>query len=303
MNTQKQSKLRMYLTIRIYLLSNPEITAKIPNFAEFLALFDAAILQIQSNSQQHQFSSKGVAGNKKQLRDALVIMAADASRKMLAYANYVNDAVLIAEIKLSESFLKRISDLRFISSITGLYSRINDHIAKLSTYGLTVESQAIFLEAIDAFKDALTKPRQTQLIKKENTLLELQGFKAADSALHKIDLSIEIIHLTEPNFYMGYKNARKIVEYGTGSLQVQGKVTDAQTTLPIIDASLIFKLNDHSDIAMEKYTAAKGGFMIKTLREGSYEVSISKIGYVTKTITIHVSPDHLNNIDIALDKI
>ncbi len=303
MTSKQQSKLKMYLTVRIFLLSNPAITAKIPNFSEFMAALDAAILQIQTNSEQHQYSSKGVTVNKKQLRESLITLTADASSKMQAYASYVNDTVLLAETKFTKSYLKEASDLLLKDISKGLYERIDENITKLTTYGLTVDSQTTYQTAIDGYDEAIPQPRQSQLEKKENTLLVDQGYVMGDKTIDNIDLGVEILRLSEPVFYAGYKNARKIVEQGSGTLQVSGKITDAGTGLSIIDATLLFRLNGQPKVALEKRTAAKGGFMIKSLTEGTYQVSISKTGYQTKTVVINVTPDQLCTMNAALDRI
>ena len=303
MTSKQQSKLKMYLTVRIFLLSNPAITAKIPNFSEFMAALDAAILQIQTNSEQHQYSSKGVTVNKKQLRESLITLTADASSKMQAYASYVNDTVLLAETKFTKSYLKDASDLLLKDISKGLYERIDENITKLTTYGLTVDSQTTYQTAIDGYDVAIPQPRQSQLEKKENTLLLDQGYVMADKAIDNIDLGVEILRLSEPVFYAGYKNARKIVEQGSGSLQVSGKITDAGTGLPIMDATLLFRLNGQTEVVIEKHTAAKGGFMIKSLAEGTYQVSISKTGYQTQTKVINVTPDKLCTLDVALESL
>ncbi len=302
MTAKEESKLKMYLTLRVYLMSNPAITATIPNFSEFLAALDAAILQIQTNSEQHQYNTKGVTGNKKQLKESLIIITADASRKIQAYAKYVNDTVLLTETKLNDSFLKELTDLKLLDSSNGLYSRIDAHIADLTTYGLTIATQTAYRTAITAFGAAIPQPRQSQLEKKENTLLENQGFEAGDAAVENIDMVVEIVRLTEPTFYAGYKNARRIVEQGTGTLQVQGLITDAATGQPIVDATLVFRLSGQTEIAIEKQTAAKGGFMIKSLPEGIYDVTVSKTGYKTQTVTVNVTPDQLCNVEVGLEK-
>ena len=147
------------------------------------------------------------------------------------------------------------------------------------------------------------QPRQSQLKSRENTLLETQGFAAADEALSNIDTLVEIVKLTEPTFYAGYKNARKIVEQGSGSLQVQGYITEAENQKPIPLATVTFRLNGKSEVVLEKETAAKGGFMIKSLPEGIYDVTVTKVGFKPKTITTAVRWDELSNLDVELDKI
>lgn len=303
MNTKRESKLKMFLTVRIYLLLNPAITANLPNFLEFLTALDLAILQIQTNAELLQYSSKGVTDNKKLMKDTLIMITADQSRKIQAYAKYENNTVLLAETKFTETSLKPLSEIELLNTSNGLYNRIETNVALVILYGISFESQTNFLNAINAYTEAIPQTRQNQLSKKENTLLESQGYELGDTAYSNIDSVVEIVRLTETTFYAGYKNARKIVEYGTNTLQAQGQINDAVTQLPIMNASLVFKLSGQSEITLEKQTALKGGFMIKSLPEGIYEVTISKIGYQTKTVTATVSRDILCDVNEELMKL
>jgi hypothetical protein len=303
MNSKQDSKLKMYLTVRIFLLSNPAILAKLPNCNEFMAALDAAIAQIQSTSEQNHYSTKGVTDNKKQLRDNLTTLTVDNSAKMQAYGRYLHDTVLLAETKFTRSALRKIPALELVDISNGLYNRIQSNIEKVTSYNLTVDSQTNYRLTIDAFTESIPQPRQSQLKSKENTLLETQAFASADDALSNIDTLVEIVKLTEPTFYAAYKNARKIVEQGTGSLQVRGTIVEASTLKPIPLATIIFRLNGQSVVMLKKETAAKGGFMIKSLPEGIYDVTITKVGFKPKTIAIAVRWDELINLSLELDKI
>lgn len=303
MNSKQDSKLKMYLTVRIFLLSNPAILAKLPNCNEFMAALDAAIAQIQSTSEQNHYSTKGVTDNKKQLRDNLTTLTVDNSAKMQAYGRYLHDTVLLAETKFTRSALRKIPALELVDISNGLYNRIQSNIEKVTSYNLTVDSQTNYRLTIDAFTESIPQPRQSQLKSKENTLLETQAFASADDALSNIDTLVEIVKLTEPTFYVAYKNARKIVEQGTGSLQVRGTIVEASTLKPIPLATIIFRLNGQSVVMLKKETAAKGGFMIKSLPEGIYDVTITKVGFKPKTIAIAVRWDELINLSLELDKI
>ena len=302
MNSQNQSKLKMYLTVRIYLLSSPAITAKLPNFPEFLAALDAAIAQIQTNSEQHQLNTKGVTTNKQLLRETVTTDTVDASSKMQAYAKYTHNEVLLSEIKFKYTDLRNISALELIDVANIVYNRIGDNLDNVSVYGFSNETQETYRADIDTFSASIPLPRQSQLKNKENSLLETQGFKIGDEAIDNIDGVVEIVRLTEPIFYAGYKNARKIVEQGTGSLQVQGNITDASTGNPLPGATITFRLSGQTEVILEKEAAAKGGFMIKSLAEGIYDVSITKIGFKTQVLTVVINWNELYNLDVAMVK-
>lgn len=303
MTTRQESKLKMYLSVRIYLLANPTITAKLPNFELFMAALDSAILQIQTNSELSQYNTKGVTNNKQQLRETVIMLTVDASAKMQAFAKFTQDTVLLSETKFLKTTLNNASSLALADISNGLANRIDLHLDAVTAYGLTAATQTQYRAAIDAFVEAIPKPRQSQLKSKENTLLEAQGFVAADDALDNIDTLVEITRQTEQVFYTGYRNARKIVDQGTGSLQVQGVVTEAANGKQIPYATLVFKLNGQEEVITEKETAAKGGFMIKSLPEGIYDITVSKVGFKPQTITTTVRWDELCNVVVELEKL
>ena len=303
MNAKQEAKLKMFLALQAYLLANPEITARIPKFDDFIDELNKAILQIQGSNKELQYSSSGVTNKKKDLRELLINTTLDASGKMQALASNLKDQVLLAQTKFTITFLKDLSDLKLVDVTQGLYSLIDEReLVEVSLYGLNNETQKAYKTAITDFNNSIIETRQTQLKKTENGMLETQGFDKGQEAVDNMDILVEVVHLSEPTFYAGYKNARKIIIKGTGTLQVQGLITDAATTLPVVNATLTFRLSGETEIATTKQSAAKGRFMIKSLTEGVYDVTISKTGYQTQTIIYDVTPDKLCNIEVGLIK-
>ncbi len=303
MTTKQQAKLKMYLNLRIFLLANPAILAKLPNASEFLAALDAAITQIQTNSEQRQLAGKGLVDNKSELKELLITLMMDGSAKMTAYAKYIRNTILQKEVKLSKNELDNVSGLDLVEVANVQYGIINTHLTETALYGLTADTQKQYRSAIDAFAAAIPQPRQAQMQGRENTELRDQGFDKADDAVDNLDSVVEIVKLSEPVFYAGYKNARKIIDQGSGSLQVKGTVSEAGTDKPIAGATLIFRLSGNTKVVLEKDTADKGGFMIKSLDEGIYEVTIVKVGFQTQKITAVVNWNDLCVLDVKLERV
>jgi len=303
MNAKQESKLKMYLTLRIFLLSNAAITATIPNSSELLAALDAAILQIQTYGEEQQFNSSGIAGNKKQLREKLVTTTADSSRKLQAYAIYSKDTVLQAETKYTLTQLKEVSEVKLINIVSGLHTRIDSNLPALAPYLLTQATQADFQADITAFADAIPEQSQSELEKKESKRLQDQGFDDANVTAVRLDAMIEIVRESEQGFYTGYKAARKTHDMGKGSLQVQGTITEAATGKTIAYATVTFRLQGQTEIIFEKETAVKGGFNVKNLTEGIYDITATKVGFKPETITTVVRWDELCVVEIKMKKI
>ena len=301
MNIKQESKLKMYLALRIYLRANNSITASLPNYDEFYAALDKAIIQIQANSEQQHFDMSGVAGNKKDLRKKLETIVGDSSRIIVAYAKYANDKQLLSETKFSNSDLKNASDLELLDLSRGLHSKIELKLASLTTYGLSAATQPELLKAINAFDTSIPQRKQTSVTKKESTMLIKDGIAAADHAIENIDTVIDMLRLSQPTFYASYKESRKVLDV-SNTMAVKGKICEALEGKPIEAASLSFSLNGKKEVVLEKKTAVKGGFQIKSLAEGEYTVTISKVGFITQSVEITVSSSELCVMDVKLVK-
>lgn len=302
MDLKNQGKLKMFLTVRVLLLSNPAITAQMPNFEEFITVLDDAIAQIQSSDEQDVQRSKGITINKKALRESVIAQTLENAAKIQAYAIYIGDAVLIAETRYTRTKLNALTELKLISNAKSLYTLIQKNLANVAPYYLNESTQTNYLTSITNYEQSTPDYRESQIIGKSNSLTESQAFEKADIALTNIDALAEMMRYSEGSFYAAYRNARKIVMQGIGTLQVKGKITDAKTGEPVIDASLSFTLEGESAPTLVKQTSIKGGFMIKTLPRGKYNVSISKIGYITQNIEVVITVDQTCDIVLALTR-
>jgi hypothetical protein len=310
MNLKQECKLSMYLAVKAFLALYPTITSALPNFASFLTAFLAGVTQIQTYSEQQMFDKSGIQLSKSQLKLNVALLAADCSRKMQAYARFVNNQVLLKEIKFSESSLKYSSDNELRNNAQGIYDRAQSNLAALATYGVSAATQTALLNAITAFVTAIPSPRIGQTDKKSSTTQLANAFATTDAALANIDSVVEIVRLSQGTFYGSYKSVRKIIYSGKGSLAVKGIVTDAENGDAIKGAQLAFVMQQTQGLAtvtktseeIVKKTADKGGFYIKTLADGMYKVNISKVGYETQETMLAVSNGELSLLRVQLNR-
>jgi uncharacterized membrane protein len=313
MNSKQQSKYNMYLTTDEFLTANSSVTLLLPNFSRFNATFQNGILEIRMSNEQQSFDKSGIAGNKSQLRKLLVTLAADASRKTQAYATIENNQILLSESKFTESHLKKASDSELEAYAQGIYDKSREHIQDLIPYGITEETQTAFLKAIADFRMAIPTPRNGTISTKLSTDQIAKAFVSCDEALGKIDALVEIVRISHPEFYNGYRSARKIIRFGTGTLQIKGSVVDVNTGEGLKGAVLRFALNDSNNGLMKstadngievlvKRAAKLGGFNIKSLPEGMYTVTIQKNGYADVTTSIAVTNGETAKLNVELVK-
>jgi len=311
MKSRQESKLSMYLAVKDYLTTNVAIVNPLPNYSGFSSPFLAAIVQIQNFGEQQRFDKSGLKANKVQLINTLAMLTADSSRKMQAYARYANNQLLLSETKYTESDLKNATDNELRDMSQGIYDRAQSNLNALAAYGITAATQTALLNTINAYVLAIPKPRLGTTEIKQSTIQLANAFAAADSALENIDVIVEIIKLSQPNFYNGYKSVRKLISTGRSSLAVKGVVTDLESGEPLKNVQLSFALAGggsmpkasikSSDVLVKK-TAGKGGFNIKSMPAGSYSVTSRKSGYAEQTATIAVADGELSVLNMQLSK-
>lgn len=311
MTNQQESRLSMYLTFRDFQASYTAITNPLPNYTTNSTTFVNTIPQIQAIAEQQKISKKGVTDNKNNLKETLIVMTADYARKLGVYAKFTNNATLAQEVKFSESKLRQIADTAVKDYAQIVYDRAQTNVAALATYGITAATQTTLLNAINAYNASIGKPGVSRNESGQNTKQLEALFKTADAALANMDAAVEIVRLTQVAFYNSYKNARKVIETGIGSLAVKGLVTDAVSGEPLKGVTLSFSLEGNNGLAkaakaatesVVKKTAEKGGFNIKTLPSGMYSVTIKKVGYVDQVITVAVADGDLTELNVQLSK-
>ena len=303
MTSLQESRFSMHLVSRDFLIQNATITATLPNYAGYFTAVQTGITQIQVIREQQEFDKTGITANKNLLKTNLIAQASDVSRKIVAYATFVNNTVLLNEVKYTESDLKLSADTILKDKCQVIYDRANANVAALSTYGVTPALLTAFLTTLNAYNVSIPKPRLGIADKKEATEQLAKLLKSVDDNFTKIDTLIEIVRTSQPNFYNEYKIARKIVETGVGSLAVKGKITDSVSGKGLKGATVNFRHTTNKGMkSIIKKTAEKGGFNIKSLPEGSYSVTVSKPGYKDSVVTVDVTNGELSVVDVELEK-
>jgi Carboxypeptidase regulatory-like domain len=314
MLSKQKSKLSMSMAARDYLLQNATVTTTLPNFTNYFTSIQSAITQIQSIAELQDFEKTGITDNKSQLRISLCGLAADYSRKLVAYATFTSNAVLLKEVKISESDLKRLADVDLKSEAQALYDRAQANLAGLATYGISAGTQTSLQTAITNFNASIPKPRLGINEKKQATQQLNALFKTLDAAWENIDLDVDIVRLTQVNFYNGYRTARKIINTASSTLAVKAKVTDAVSGKPVKNVTVEFlsaqpmamtaqAVNDtKSSPIISKRTAIKGGIQVKSLPAGTYQVRVKKVGYADVITTVDVNDNEMSVLNVALAK-
>ncbi|MBN1251811.1 MAG: carboxypeptidase regulatory-like domain-containing protein [Bacteroidales bacterium] len=305
MKSRQENKLNMYLAVISYLNTKTEIINKLPKYVESFNALNTGINNIKTLADEQSLKKSGISKNNKEFKKQLAKLAADTSRKLITFAKFTNNNLLLDEINFTESKLKYANKNNIREYAQGIYNRAQSNITELEAYGISEETQTALLAGITTFIDSIPQPRIAKANIKQNTNQIVKEFINADTALANIDAAMEIIMLSELDLYKQYKTLRKIIPLGKGSYAVKGKITDNDTKQAIKNAKIVLKIKANgspieTNGEIVKKSAKKGGFLIKSVPEGIYDVTISKNGYTETKTGIAVTTGELSYLNIEL---
>ena len=95
------------------------------------------------------------------------------------------------------------------------------------------------------------------------------------------------------------------MNYGIRTVAVRGFIIDAITRIGIKGVIITYMNADGSAMqpALVKKSATKGGFIVKSLAEGIYQIKLTKIGYRDLLMTGTVVNGELCNIKAEMIKL
>jgi hypothetical protein len=308
MTNVQESNLLMELAVEDLFTKNATITALLPNFGALHTQYAANTEQIQIIKEQQGIDKSGISDAKDGLRADVIDKALDVSRKTEGYALMNNNAILAKEVHYSKSDLKRSTDSNLKDNALIIHDKANENIAALTEYGVTARSLSSLKSAIDQFNVAIPSTRIGKTETKQVTSQLAKLFKNNDALLAKFDLLAEIVRLSHPEFYSAYKDSRKIIPRGRGSLALKVLVTDAATGEGIKGVKVSFALQNGLSKAATakkpfvKTTADKGIFKIKNLADGTYTATLVKTGYRKEVVTVNVASGEMTVMEVKMEK-
>ncbi len=312
MTNLQESRLAMYSIIELFITKNISLTAKLPLFdVHFMAFKETQELLIHCTAKQ-KMNYTGITLTKRELRDTLVTMVSDYSRKLRAFAVFTDDVKLAQEVHVTKTRLILARELEFSSLCSMVYHSAEPLVARLGSYGITIETQKVLLKAIEAYEASITGPRVAILQRGSATRELVRLFAQADELLRKMDMAVEIVRGLEPLFYFGYKESRKVITH-FGSMRLMGLVVDGHTGMAVSGAKVELTLANGAKpkatkrakkpILILKKSGAKGGFKVKLAPDGVYNVRVNKVGYLECVVQVVLVKGDRNAVRIVLERL
>jgi hypothetical protein len=296
-----EKKLQMYLTLRALLRAYPEVLAKLPNGEEYLKALDAVILSIQNNIQLKKKGTKDISNQQKDQKALLKSRILEDSVKLKSYANHENATLLIEFCSTPETKLNKMKETDFVVHSKTLYGYIGEAMPNLARYQLSEETQASLLDLITGYELICPELSTAQGSYKNLSGDLIEYYKSADAIVAKLDTEVEMIKNSDTQVYNLYRTKRKL-DYNSDNNDVVGHIYDSVTGAGVPNATISLQLNDSTAAPIVKSSAEKGGFQIKTITPGIYTVTVTKIGYITQTISLTITGDDQVVFDVKLVK-
>jgi len=310
MNRKQESKFGMGYGLRDLLNQNAAITSSIPEFGKYLTALIENMDEILVINEKQVSDQSGIARYKRQLKNDLFVKALDISRKTATYAKIANNTVLEDTVRFSESELK-MANAQVLKDLSLLiHHKAEENLTALVPYGVTEEYLNAFKTAIDQFIEVIPKPRLGINDRKQATAKLVALFQENDKVLEKLDALVEVVRLSQPEFYASYRNVRRVIEQGKGTLSLTASVTDRETHSGIKGVRVSFacqeKLSDPvgsgNGRMLVKTTTEKGFFQVKSMLPGTWVATLVKPGYKEKTVTLQVFGNERTKLAVELER-
>ncbi len=312
MNTRDEARLSMYQAVIDYLKKNSANIATLPQFPETLAALEQKVESLLQLGQELNSDRSGVAVTKKEQEAEIELRSVTLSGKMVAYATLEKNNELLTLIKLTKSTLSRSKDNDLLAHALKLCDSAEALLPELAVYTVTQAEVTALRELCAAFLINLPKPNEGKKDKAETLQVYKKLLKETDGLLLKMDAIMLIIRYSNSEIYDHYTSSRSIINTGARKLALQCKVTDARTGQGLAAAKVVFEPGNGSAVkAMSgpdlskivKVASAKGGLNLKTLAAGTYQVTVTKEGFVPQTTTVYVNDGELTSVNVILQAV
>jgi hypothetical protein len=311
MNANQDDKLNMYYVVKNTCEKYQATWIANAVFAATYNLWVAKIPLIEQNRDLQTSATTGITTDTATKRQLMNDKALFMVNRLQSLANVTNNAELLESVQYTATDLKMARGVDAVGFCNTILAKANANASNLGPYGVTAAMITDLQAAITAYSTSLAKPKAAKSQTKTATENLATLFKDSYDLLTKrLDLDIELFKTSKPDFYSQYKTARIVAATSGGAISVLGSVTSAGSGEPLKGVTFTFVPGTNGQMKASaaetakpivKKSADKGKFRV-SLAEGTYHVTIAKIGFKEQEADITITKGETTNLVIALDK-
>ncbi len=293
METKLVNKVTTIRTVCVFLAvaANVVITNTIAAFAAVLLTVKNKLILIDAYDQIVLNGTSGVTLDTKVLRKTMSNLAFKCAQATLAYANSVNNNTLANLVKFKPYMLNRLTKEEIAVICQQIRNAANANAGALN-FGIAASDITDLQSAIDLYLLSSSNPRQARITKKTagGQIKKLIKEIYNDQFKGQMDIMINTLFISNPEFVKNYFFAREIIDLGSTKTKLRGSITDSNR-VPLVNVSVIMRLAGQSAIAYQTLTLIDGTFEIVPVIPGNYDITYELRGFAIQTeLNYHFKP-------------
>ena len=304
MTKHQEHTFSMYKNVNDCLTANSSITATLPQYAAYYALFNASLSKIAIlQAQQLQNTTKVQTINKATLRNNCINSVERLLVTLDAFALITKNTALKQKIKAPLTDYRDASSSVFVALCNNLYDTGFLYRTQLNSYGIKVAFFTDFRKNINNFTKIITAPRQKNIANAATTTALATLFTTIRKEFVELSTIVALTKFTKPLFYDNFLASAQLIRNAIKPLAFRAAITDPNGA-PLRAFTFTFtRLSDNKKI--EYSTNDNGTIIRKILKADAYNLTISKAGYTALTLSVVLQENttyKLNAIANTYDK-
>ena len=223
MEKKIENKLIMLKATLMLMEQNQAVWQETTPLVNAISQTNGLLGQIEAIKQVVGQNNSGLVDVKENLKEELIAMAFEFSSILAAYAAQTNDAFLKKKVNFPISHFQNMRDGELATACRTLLTLLSENLSGIESYGLAAQQVEALGEMTEQYETNLPSVRVNVSARKvANEKIKELVKEAMKLTEEQTDRLIVKFKKTNADFYNGYLNARKIVDYGTRYKKEEG---------------------------------------------------------------------------------
>lgn len=266
-------------------------------FADTYIAFKAAYSRLPTIQALQNTAYTGFTERKQLVREALSDVLVQVANILELYGKLHQSPDWVKGVKTSLAALRKMSGASLIGFGTKLLGIANGlPPADLGVYGMSAGLLANAAERMKDFTEVIDEPAKMQAQSRRGTQELAAHMASMSQLLERLDIAARILERSQPDFCGVYRICRVIIDPSFHKRELTVKVTHVTTGQPITGAEALVTPGD-----IRKKTGAGGGFYIKKLDDGLYNLKLTCDGYQPQDVSFRIVGNKSRLIEVTME--